>query len=190
MRTSHTILASTEIPGYFREPVAPKIPEITVFFWLIKVLTTGMGKSTSDYLAGLNRVLAGAAVTVGFAIAMWLQCRTRRYVATVYWFAAAVAGTVAADILHIGFGISYLDSTIFYALVVAVIFWLWYRSQGTLSIDGIVTRTREIYYWLTVLATFALGTAAGDLTAASMHLGYRTSAVLFAALIAVPAGGW
>ncbi|MDQ2845373.1 MAG: hypothetical protein M3Y77_03280 [Actinomycetota bacterium] len=186
------MLASTE-SRHFREPLAPKVPEITVLFWLIKVLTTGMGESTSDYLAGLNRVLAGAAVMVGFAIAMWLQFRTRRYVAVVYWFAVAmvaVAGTVAADILHIGFGIPYLDSTIFYALVVAVIFWLWYRSQGTLSIHSILTRTREIYYWLTVLATFALGTAAGDLTAASMHLGYRTSAVLFAALIAVPAVGW
>ncbi|MGI8414609.1 MAG: hypothetical protein ACR2P2_00045, partial [Nakamurella sp.] len=167
------MLRPAESRRYFREPLAPKVPEITVLFWLIKVLTTGMGESTSDYLAGLNRVLAGAAVMLGFAIAMWLQFRTRRYVAAIYWLAVAmvaVAGTVAADILHIGLGIPYLDSTIFYALVVTVIFWLWYRSQGTLSIHSIVTRTREIYYWITVLATFALGTAAGDLTAASMHL--------------------
>jgi uncharacterized membrane-anchored protein len=177
----------------FRAPVAAKVPEITVLFWVIKVLTTGMGEATSDYLAKISLVLAGAVGFVGFVVAMWLQFRIRRYVPVVYWFAVmmvAVFGTMAADALHVVLGVPYVVSTAFYAVALAVVFVVWRRTEGTLSIHSIVTRRRELWYWLTVLLTFALGTAAGDLTALALHLGFLASGVLFAVVIAVPAIGW
>jgi uncharacterized membrane-anchored protein len=180
-------------PGNFREPVAAKVPEITALFWVIKVLTTGMGESTSDYLAKTSLVLAAAVGFLGFVVAMWLQFRTRRYVPVVYWFAVmmvAVFGTMAADALHVVLGVSYVVSTAFYAVALAIVFVLWRHTEGTLSIHSIVTRRRELWYWLTVLLTFALGTAAGDLTAIFLHLGFLASGVLFAVVIAVPAIGW
>jgi uncharacterized membrane-anchored protein len=179
--------------AFRRQPVAAKVPEIGVLFWVIKVLTTGMGEAASDYLGGLNLLLAGAVGVLGFAFAMWLQFRTTRYVASIYWFAVAmvaVFGTMAADALHVGLGLPYAGSTVFYAVVVALVFFLWHRSEGTLSIHSILTRRRETYYWITVLATFALGTAAGDLTALSLNLGFFASGLLFAAVIAVPALLW
>lgn len=175
------------------EPLAAKVPEISLVFWIIKILTTGMGEATSDWLGGINIALAGIVGVVGFGIAMWLQFRTRRYSAPVYWFAVmmvAVFGTMVADGLHVALAIPYIGSTVFYAVAVAVVFTLWYRSENTLSIHSIVTRKREIYYWVTVLATFALGTAAGDLTGLSLHLGFFASGVLFAAVIIVPLAGW
>lgn len=176
-----------------REPVAAKVPEITALFWIIKVLTTGMGEAASDYLGTLNLVFAGAVGIVGFAFALWLQFRVRRYIAVVYWFAVAmvaVFGTMAADGLHVALGIPYAATTAIYILVVAGVFYLWYRSEGTLSIHSIVTRRRETYYWITVFATFALGTAAGDLTATSLNLGFFSSGVIFAVAILVPAIAW
>ncbi|TWP36382.1 hypothetical protein [Leekyejoonella antrihumi] len=170
-----------------------KVPEITVLFWVIKVLTTGMGEAASDYLGGVNLVLAGVVGVLGFAVAMWLQFRVRGYVAPAYWFAVAmvaVFGTMVADGLHVGAGIAYPYSTAFYALVLVVVLTLWWRSEHTLSIHSITTRRREVYYWATVLTTFALGTAAGDLTAASLNLGFFPSGVLFAVLIAIPAIAW
>lgn len=172
---------------------ALKVPEITALFWVIKVLTTGMGEAASDYLGTVNLVLAGAVGVLGIAVALWLQFRTTGYVAAVYWFAVAmvaVFGTMAADGLHVAFGLPYAATTPFWAAVVAFLFWRWHRVEGTLSIHSIVTRRRETFYWLTVLATFALGTAAGDLTAASLHLGYAVSGILFAAVFAVPALAW
>jgi uncharacterized membrane-anchored protein len=179
--------------GWSREPLAAKVPEITALFWVVKVLTTGMGEAASDYLGKVSLVLAGAVGALGFAAALWLQFRTTRYVAVVYWSAVAmvaVFGTMAADGLHIALGVPYAASTVFYAILLAAVFYLWRRSEGTLSIHSIYTRRRETYYWITVLITFALGTAAGDLTAASMHLGYFTSGVVFAVAIVVPAVAW
>ncbi|HEY2791939.1 MAG TPA: hypothetical protein VGJ28_06270 [Micromonosporaceae bacterium] len=176
-----------------RAPLAAKVPEITALFWVIKVLTTGMGEATSDYLGTFNLAFAGAVGVLGFAVALWLQLRTRRYVAVVYWFAVmmvAVFGTMAADGLHVALGIPYAASTAFYALVLAIVFYLWKRSEGTLSIHSITTRRRETYYWITVLATFALGTAAGDLTATEMKLGFLDSGILFGAAILVPLIAW
>jgi uncharacterized membrane-anchored protein len=183
------------LPGSInvREPLAAKVPEIALVFWIVKILTTGAGEAASDYLANINLVLAGAVGIIGFLIAMWLQLRARRYVAWIYWFAVAMValfGTMAADGLHVGLGIPYIVTSAFYAIVVAAVLYLWWRSEGTLSIHSIVTRRREIYYWVTVLATFALGTAVGDLTAVSLHLGYLPSGILFAVVIAVPAIGW
>ncbi|MET3803312.1 putative membrane-anchored protein [Nakamurella sp. UYEF19] len=177
----------------FGQPLAAKVPAITALFWLIKVLTTGMGEAASDYLGEASLVLAGSVGLLGFALAMYLQFRTRRYVAGIYWFAVAmvaVFGTMAADVLHVVLDLPYLGSTVFYAAVVGLALWLWSRSEGTLSIHSATTRRRETYYWITVLATFALGTAAGDLTAASMKLGYLDSALLFGAMMLIPIMGW
>ena len=151
-----------------------KVPEITVLFWVVKVLTTGMGEAASDYLGKVSIALAGAVGFIGFVVAMWLQLRARRYVPAVYWFAVlmvAVFGTMAADGLHVVLGVPYPASTAFYAAALAVVFLLWRRTEGTLSIQSITTRRRELWYWLTVLLTFALGTALGDLTAFVRHLG-------------------
>jgi uncharacterized membrane-anchored protein len=174
--------------------MAVKVPEITVYFWVIKVLTTAMGEATSDFLVHYYpRVVAVALGAVGLGAALLLQFLVRRYQIWVYWLAVsmvAVFGTMAADALHIGLGIPYLVSSIFFAAVLAAIFATWYRVERTLSIHSIYTGRREFFYWSAVLATFALGTAAGDMTAKTLGLGYLGSAVMFAVLIAIPALAW
>jgi uncharacterized membrane-anchored protein len=171
-----------------------KVPQITVFFWITKVLTTGMGEATSDYLAHrFGPVIAGALGLTAFVAALLVQFRVRRYMAWVYWTAVvivAVFGTMAADGLHIELGVPYAVSTPFFAAALGVIFVVWFRTEKTLSIHSIYTPRREVFYWATVLATFALGTAAGDLTAMTLHLGYLASGILFTVLIAVPAIGY
>jgi uncharacterized membrane-anchored protein len=176
-----------------RHPIAAKVPEITIVFWVIKVLTTGMGESMSDFMGQHSVPIAGAVGILGLAFALWLQMRTSEYRAPVYWFAVmmvAVFGTMAADGVHDGASIPYAVTTPIFAAVVGAVFFFWQRSEGTLSIHSITTRRREGYYWAAVLATFALGTAAGDLTAMSLNFGFLGSAVLFAVLIAIPALAW
>jgi uncharacterized membrane-anchored protein len=170
---------------------ASRVPEVTVAFWITKGLTTGMGESSSDYLVHrLPPVLAVALGGIALAVALGLQLAARRYVPWTYWLAVAmvgVFGTMAADVLHVGLGVPYLVSTAFFALALAVIFALWYSSERTLSIHSIHTTRREVFYWAAVITTFALGTAAGDLTAVTLHLGYLSSGVMFAVVIAIPA---
>jgi len=167
------------------------VPLILVYFWIIKLLTTAMGEATSDYMVRtINPVTAVLLGFTGFAIAMVLQLRAQRYVAWIYWLAVvmvAVFGTQAADVLHIKFHVPYAASTAFYAVVLAVIFIVWYRVERTLSIHSIRTPRRELFYWATVLATFALGTATGDLTARTLTLGYLASGIWFALAFAVVA---
>ncbi len=169
---------------------ASKVPLITAYFWIIKLLTTAMGEATSDYMVrAMNPVIAVCLGAIGFAISMVLQFRAKRYVPWIYWLAVAmvaVFGTMAADVLHIKFHIPYAASTVFFAVVLTVVFILWYRSEGTLSIHSIRTPRRELFYWTTVLSTFALGTATGDLTARTLGLGYLASGFLFTVAIAVP----
>lgn len=171
-----------------------KVPEVTAFFWIVKALTTGMGESTSDFL--VHHLVPEIAVVLGgiaFVVALYLQFAKDRYVPWAYWLAVAmvgVFGTMCADVLHVGLGVPYIVSTVFYAVVLAVVFWAWQRSEGTLSIHSIRTPRRETFYWAAVLATFALGTAAGDLTAVTFGLGYFGSGLMFAAVIAVPAIGY
>jgi uncharacterized membrane-anchored protein len=173
------------------EYAASKVPLITALFWIIKLLTTAQGEATSDYMVHtIDPVIAVGLGFLGFVVAMVLQFRAKRYKAWTYWFAVvmvAVFGTQAADVLHIKFHIPYVVSTTFYAIVLAVIFILWYRTEKTLSIHSIRTPRREMFYWLTVLATFAMGTALGDMTATTLHLGYLTSAILFSIAFAVVA---
>ncbi|MEU2712107.1 hypothetical protein [Streptomyces sp. NPDC007205] len=169
---------------------ATKVPEVTVYFWIIKVLTTGMGETASDFLAHLLGPIPAVGLGgLAFAAALVLQFAVRRYVAWIYWTAivmVSVFGTMAADVLHVGLGVPYTLSTPLFLLALAAVFALWYKSERTLSIHSIRTRRREFFYWAAVLATFALGTAAGDLTA-TIGLGYAGSVVLFAVAICVPA---
>jgi uncharacterized membrane-anchored protein len=177
-----------------RAGVRRKVPEITAAFWVVKVLTTGMGETTSDFLVHrLGPVAAVLAGAVALALALGCQLRAYRYDAWIYWLAVvmvAVFGTMAADGVHIELGVPYLVSTVCFSVALAVVFAAWYSCEGTLSIHTIDTRRRELFYWATVMTTFALGTAAGDMTARTMHLGYIASGALFAALIAVPAIGY
>ncbi len=171
-----------------------KVPEITGLFWVTKLLTTAMGESTSDYL--VNRMSPVVAVGIGgviLIVALVLQFHTDRYIPWVYWFTVlmvAVTGTMAADVLHKQFGVPYAASSTFFAVVLAAVFVAWNRTERTLSIHSVNTPRREAFYWATVMATFALGTAVGDLTAKTLNLGYLSSAVLFAVLIAIPAVGY
>jgi uncharacterized membrane-anchored protein len=175
-------------------PGALRVPEITVFFWVIKGLSTALGESTSDYsvhaIAPVVAVLLGF---IGFLIALAVQFSRRRYVAWAYWLAVAavgVFGTMAADVLHVGFGVPYPVSSVIYAVALAAVFWVWGRTERTLSIHTINTTRREAFYWAAVVATFAMGTAVGDLTAVSLHLGYFASIWLFAGLMLIPAIGY
>ena len=170
-----------------------KVPEITAIFWVLKLLTTGMGEAMSDAIGQQSVPLAAAVGLFGLVLALWLQLRQIEYRAPYYWFAVmmvAVFGTMAADGIHDGASIPYSVTTPVFAAITAGIFAWWYRSEGTLSIHEINTRRREKFYWSAVLGTFALGTAAGDLTAFQLNLGFWTSAALFAVIISIPALGW
>ncbi len=172
---------------------ARKVPEITAYFWIVKALSTAMGESTSDYLvhamAPVPAVLLGFA---GFLAALAWQFSVRRYRAWPYWLAVVgvgVFGTMAADVLHVGFGVPYAVSSVFYGVVLAAVFVSWQKTEQTLSIHSVDSPRREAFYWAVVVATFAMGTALGDLTATTLHLGYLDSGLLFAGVIAVPAVG-
>jgi uncharacterized membrane-anchored protein len=168
-----------------------KVPEITAFFWITKALTTAMGESTSDFLVHrLAPVVAVGLGGIGLLIALALQFSARRYIAWVYWLAVAMVGifgTMAADALHVGLGVPYVVSSAFFVVALAGVFVTWYASERTLSIHSVYTTRRELFYWAAVMATFALGTAVGDLTAVTLNLGYLISGVMLAVLIAVPA---
>jgi len=167
-----------------------KVPRVTGFFWIIKILTTAMGEATSDYLVHrFNPYLAVIGGFLTFAVAIVIQFGMRRYVPWAYWLAVtmvAVFGTMAADVLHIQFGVPYIASTILFAVALAVVFTAWQKSEGTLSIHSIFTPRREMFYWAAVLATFAMGTAAGDLAAYTANLGFLTAGIFFAAMFALP----
>jgi uncharacterized membrane-anchored protein len=175
-------------------PGALRVPEITVYFWVIKAMSTALGESTSDYLVHIMNPVA--AVGLGFVFfvgALVLQFSVRRYIAWTYWLAVVmvgVFGTMAADVLHVGFGVPYTVSSILYAVILAAVFVTWSATERTLSIHSIDTPRREIFYWLAVVATFAMGTALGDFSAFTLHLGYLTSALVFAVVIAIPAIGY
>jgi uncharacterized membrane-anchored protein len=185
------VSAGTRDSGARARRALTKVPEITIFFWITKVLTTAMGEATSDFMnQALGPAIAVPIMLIGLTVALKIQLRARAYSAWPYWFVVtmvAVFGTSAADALHVVLGIAYPVSTAFYLVVLAVVFTAWYRSEKTLSIHSIYTARRERFYWGAVLATFALGTAGGDMTATSMHIGYLPSGVLFASLIALPA---
>jgi uncharacterized membrane-anchored protein len=188
--------AGGQIPVFgrvFPAPAAAKVPEIIVVFWLVKILTTAGGEATSDYLKTWGNIKGGGTEVVLFVVALVIQFLTRRYRAFSYWFLAyaiAIFGTGVSDFLHLDVDIPYAGTTALWAVVLAAIFWVWHKSEGTLSIHSITTQRREAFYWATVFATFALGTALGDFTATSLNLGYLTSGILFGVVILIPALAW
>ena len=153
--------------------LAAKVPEVIFVFWVVKILTTAGGEATSDYLKTYGNIVGGGFEVVVFVVGLVLQFGTRRYRAFAYWFLAfaiAILGTGVADFLHLDVGIPYAGTTLLWAVILAGIFWVWQRNEGTLSIHSITTQRREAFYWATVFATFALGTALGDFTATSLNL--------------------
>jgi uncharacterized membrane-anchored protein len=170
-----------------------KVPEVTLYFWIIKILCTTVGETAADYLAtNLNLGLTKTTFITGafLIVALFFQFRLRKYVPAVYWTAVvliSVVGTQITDNLVDNFGVTLVTTTIVFGIALAAVFAAWYWSERTLSIHTIYTTRREAFYWLAVLFTFALGTASGDLTAERLNVGYAWSAVLFAAVIAAVA---
>ena len=168
-----------------------KVPEVTLYFWIIKILATTIGETAADYLnVTLGFGLTGTTVVMSvlLAVALAFQFRLRQYVPGVYWTAVvliSVVGTLITDNLTDRFGVPLPLSTIAFAIALAATFAAWFAKERTLSIHSIVTSRREGFYWLAILFTFALGTAAGDLVGERLGLGYLVSALLFAGLIAV-----
>jgi uncharacterized membrane-anchored protein len=178
------------IGRFFPAPVAAKVPEVIFVFWVVKILTTAGGEATSDYLKTFGNFEGGGIEVLVIVVGLALQFETRRYRAFAYWslaYAIAITGTGVSDFLHLDVHIPYAGTTLLWAVILAAIFWLWQRGEGTLSIHSITTQRREAYYWATVFATFALGTALGDFTATSLNLGYLDSGILFAVIILIPA---
>jgi uncharacterized membrane-anchored protein len=174
---------------FFPAPLASKVPEVIALFWVVKILTTAGGEATSDYLKTYGN-FGAATIEILFILAglVW-QFSTRRYRAFAYWFlayAVATTGTGVADFIHLDLHVPYIGTTILWGVILAVVFWGWNRSEGTLSIHSIVIQRREAFYWATVFATFALGTALGDLTAITFNWGYFTSGLFFTLLILLP----
>ncbi len=170
-----------------------KVPEITVFFWIIKVLCTTVGETASDFLnTTLNLGLNGVSIVMGLLliVVLYFQFKSKKYVAGIYWLAVvliSIVGTLITDNLTDNLGVSLEITTIVFGIALAITFALWYSSEKTLSIHSIYTMKREAFYWLAILFTFALGTAAGDLVAESFGLGFLVSLLIFAVLIAVVA---
>lgn len=170
-----------------------KVPEVTIFFWIIKILATTVGETVADFLAttlhfGLTNT-SYVMAALFLALLTW-QLSLKRYVVGVYWAVVvfiSVVGTLISDNLHDRLGISLVTTTIAFSIVLAAIFLLWWNAERTLSVHAITTRRRELFYWAAILFTFALGTSAGDLLSESTGLGYGMAAAIFAGLIALVA---
>ncbi len=171
-----------------------KVPEITALFWVIKLLSTALGESFSDFMVHhIDPVVAVLIGAAGFSVAILLQFSLPSYNPVVYWLAVvmvAVFGTMAADVTHIVLKVSYLHSSEGFAVALALILTGWYISEKTLSVHSINSFRREFFYWSTVIATFALGTALGDLTANTFQMGYFSAGLMFIGLILLPAIGY
>ena len=173
-----------------------KVPEVTIFFWIIKILATTVGETAADYLnenLGLGLTVTTYLMTGLFLVALIVQFRTKRYVPLVYWVTVvliSIVGTLITDNLTDKYGVALELTTAVFAIALAATFLVWYREERTLSIHAINTRRREAFYWLAILFTFALGTAAGDLIAERFNVGYWKSAVLFGGCIATVYLAW
>jgi uncharacterized membrane-anchored protein len=168
-----------------------KVPEVTLAFWVIKVMSTTVGETGADYLAvhvGLGTALTDGIMAALLVGALLLQLRTWRYVPWIYWLTVvlvSVVGTQITDALTDGLDVSLYLSTTLFALALAATFAIWYSLERTLSIHTIVSKRRELFYWAAILFTFALGTAAGDLATEALQLGFRLGVVIFGGLIAL-----
>jgi uncharacterized membrane-anchored protein len=168
-----------------------KVPEVTIYFWIIKILCTTVGETAADYLnSHLNLGLSGTTYVMGalLLVTLYFQFTARKYVPSIYWLAVvllSVVGTLITDNLTDHFNVALTTTTIIFSITLAVVFAAWYASERTLSIHTIHTTRREAFYWLAILFTFALGTAAGDLVAEKVNLGYALSALMFGGIIAL-----
>ena len=168
-----------------------KVPEVTLYFWIIKILATTVGETVADFLnADLHFGLSGTSLAMGVLLAAFLlmQLRRRQYVPWLYWtnvVLISVVGTLFTDNLVDNFGVALETTTVVFGCALLATFGAWYASERTLSIHTIATRRRELFYWAAILFTFALGTAAGDLAAEGLKLGYMNSVLMFAASIAI-----
>lgn len=173
-----------------------KVPEITLAFWIIKIMSTTVGETCADYLAvnaGWGQGLTRGLMMSLLAIALALQLRTRRYTPWIYWLTVvlvSIVGTQITDLLTDGLGVSLYVSTGVFAVALAAIFAIWYRAEHTLSIGAIDSPKRELFYWAAILCTFALGTAAGDLATEALGLGFSLGAVVFGVLLALVYVAW
>lgn len=173
-----------------------KVPAITLGFWVIKVLSTTVGETGADWLAvhaGLGAALTTALMSVLLVLALLLQLAHRRHVPWIYWLAVvllSIVGTQITDILTDTLNVSLYASTAAFAVLLAAWFGVWQRAEGTLSINAIDSRPRELFYWGAILVTFALGTAAGDLATEALGLGFRLGVLAFGVLIAAVAVAW
>jgi uncharacterized membrane-anchored protein len=167
-----------------------KVPEVTLVFWTVKIMSTTVGETGADYLAvhvGLGTAVTGAVMVALLLAALLAQLRMRRYVPWIYWLTVvlvSVVGTQITDALTDGLGISLYASTAAFAAALAATFAVWYWTERTLSIHTIITTRRELFYWAAILLTFALGTAAGDLATEALGLGFNVGVVAFGGLIA------
>jgi uncharacterized membrane-anchored protein len=189
-------LLTTESPAARRVTMLNKVPEVTIYFWLIKILCTTVGESFADYInstLGFGLTATTLTFSAGLVITLVFQFRARRYIPAIYWLAVvliSVVGTLLTDNLTDGQGVPLWLSTAAFAILLAVVFGVWYARERTLSIHSIVTPTRESFYWLTVLVTFALGTAAGDWTLELTGWGPGKSVLLPLALIVAVLVAW
>lgn len=182
----------TSAPSRTSTPISWVAP-VTGMFWAIKLVTTAFGEAAADGLGGISIPLAGAVGLIALVAALRWQLRSHHYVPVRYWSAvAAVAlfGTMLADGLHVVLGLPYPVTSLLYAAATAAIFLVWKRVEGTISIHDITNHRREVLYWSAVMCTFALGTAVGDVTAATLNFGFWPSAAVFAVMICVPAVVW
>jgi uncharacterized membrane-anchored protein len=168
-----------------------KVPEVTIFFWIIKVLCTTVGETAADYLnETLHFGLTGTSLVMGalLVIVLFFQFKAKKYLPSIYWLAVvllSVVGTLITDNLTDKLRIPLETTTIIFSIALVLTFAIWYLVEKTLSVHSIITIRREVFYWLAILFTFALGTAAGDLTAEKFGLGYLASLFIFAGLITV-----
>ena len=168
-----------------------RVPEITLFFWVIKIMATTVGETAADFLSftmGLGLVNTSTVMGGLLLVALLIQFQLKRYVPTAYWLVVvlvSVVGTLITDNLVDNLHISLVTITALFSIALAAVFALWYASEKTLSIHSIYSTKRELFYWTAILFTFALGTAAGDLVAEHLGLGYAVSALIFGAIIAV-----
>jgi len=176
--------------------VLNRVPQVTLAFWIIKIMSTTVGETGADFLAvnaGWGQNITRSVMGAFLAIALLIQLRARRYIPWSYWLTVvlvSIVGTQITDALTDGLGVSLYLSTIVFATGLAIIFALWYYMEKTLSIRTIITRRRELFYWAAVLCTFALGTAAGDLSTEALGLGFKLGTIVFGAMIALTLLAW
>jgi uncharacterized membrane-anchored protein len=172
-------------------PMLNKVPEVILYFWIIKIMCTTVGETAADFLnVNLHFGLTNTSLVMGFFLAIFLvmQLRSKKYVPWLYWVVVvlvSIVGTLITDNLVDNFGVALETTTIAFSLALLATFILWHVKEKTLSVHTIVTRQRELFYWAAILFTFALGTAAGDWVAEGLSLGYAYSTLMFAGMIAI-----